>query len=191
MTVAKMGLVAAMTAVATGCVKVATETVTVDPAKAVIVNAAKGGEFAAEELAANLKAVTGVAIPVVAKAGPGQFAFVIDDRDVKDESFAWTVTATNAVFSGVAKFAVYGFLEDALGVRWPAEDIIAAPAMNPLVLAKGTVSGAPELNIRTVRYEAKRGMVEKNAVFMNRMRKGTHNGPKYGHAFTGHWKKYG
>ena len=126
-----MGLVAAMTAVATGCVKVATETVTVDPAKAVIVNAAKGGELAAKELAANLKEVTGVAIPVVAKAGPGQFAFVIDDRDVKDESFAWTVTATNAVFSGVAKFAVYGFLEDALGVRWPAEDIIAAPKMNP------------------------------------------------------------
>ena len=185
--------VLASAAVFAGCCRCCKEcgSVTVDPAKAVIVKAAKGGELAAEELAANLKEVTGVAIPVVAKAGPGQFAFVIDDRDVKDESFAWTVTATNAVFSGVAKFAVYGFLEDALGVRWPAEDIIAAPAMNPLVFAKGTVSGAPELNIRTVRYEAKRGMVEKNAVFMNRMRKGTHNGPKYGHAFTGHWKKYG
>ena len=64
--------------------------------------------------------------------------------------------------------------------------------MNPLVLAKGTVSGAPELNIRCIRGADKTTALGKaNGVFLRRMRNGRHDDPKYGHAFTGHWKKYG
>ena len=189
MTKMKVGLAAALGAMV-GCAKVTTDEVVVVPTRAVIVAEGRGASAAANELALHLKEITGVAVPVEKAAAQGQFVFRVTDGNPNDESYAWTVTDGGVDFSGVAKFAVYDFLERALGVRWPAEDIIAIAARNPLVLKKTSVSGAPEVNIRCIRYESSR-MGPQNAAFMRRMRMGRHDEPKYGHAFTGYWKKYG
>ncbi|HNX05065.1 MAG TPA: DUF4838 domain-containing protein [Opitutales bacterium] len=179
----------AMTLAFSGCVKTVESRVTVIPSKAVIVTTGGKEKAAAEELALHLKLITGVEIPLKPKAEKGDFIFAFDPGKLadNDEACAWEVTKTKAIFRGKVQFAVLDFLENALGVRWPGGDDVSFAEMNPLVIAGLSGAWVPELKIRTIRYRADAS----NSAFARRMRAGSHDGPVYGHAFTGHWKKYG
>ncbi len=158
--------------------------VTVDPAKAEIV-APKAAKAAADELKLHLKLITGVEVPVVEKASAGAYAFTIEPSKIGDDEEAceWEVTRNGAFFRGKAYFAVVDFLEDSLGVRWPEGDLVAYDAQSPLVLKLEKGAWAPELKLRGIRGTP--------SPFGRRMRAGSHDAPRYGHAFTKYWKKYG
>ena len=168
-------------------------TVRIDPAAAVIVAAERESVPAAEELQANLRAVTGVTVPIVAAEEDGKYPFVVQEKPVRDEKWAWRLDATRAQFRGVAMWAVLDFLERALGVRWPDGDRIVAPERKTLAVDCFEAQGSIPINIRTVRIGQVPGedILRRNRAFQRRMRDGRHDAPKYGHAFTGHWKKYG
>ena len=176
-------------AFAAGCSCPCRDSVTVDPAKAVIV-APKDAQDAADELKLHLKLMTGVEVPVADKAAEGAYAFTIEPSNIggNPEACEWEVTPRGAAFRGNAYFAVVDFLENALGVRWPEGDFVAYDAQNPLVLKREKGAWAPELKIHTVR--AARGNAA-SVTFNRRMRGGSHDAPLYGHAFAKYWKMYG
>ena len=189
MKMTKVSLVAALVALA-GCAKKAADEVTIIPSRTVIVSTQKGERPAAEELARHLKLVTGTDVPVQAKAEPGAFVFAFETCKLRDngEACDWRVTPSSVVFRGNVAFAVVDFLENALGVRWPEGDFVSYASQNPLRIAKLSGSWAPELNIRTIRGE---GGGEAYGAFCRRMRGGRHDAPRYGHAFTKYWKRFG
>ena len=166
------------------------KTVTVMPARAVITFSQKGEKPAAEELARHLKLITGVDVPVQVKSEPGAFEFTFETCKLRDndEACDWCVTPSNVVFRGNVAFAVTDFLENALGVRWIEGDFISCEQQNSLRITQLSGSWTPELNIRTIRGA---GEGECYRVFCRRMRGGSHDAPKYGHAFTAYWKRFG
>ena len=168
-------------------------TVRIDPAAAVIVAAERESVPAAEELQANLRAVTGVTVPIVAAEEDGKYPFVVQEKPVRDEKWAWRLDATRAQFRGVAMWAVLDFLERALGVRWPDGDRIVASERKTLAVDCFEAQGSIPINIRNIRIGGVKteGVLERNAVFQRRMRNGRHDAPEYGHAFTKYWGLYG
>ena len=164
--------------------------VTVEPARAVIVSTHKDEAKAVTELRLHLKLVTGHDVPVATSAGSDAFAFRFEPGIVlgNKEACAWDITPTNVTFRGHAYFAVVDFLENALDVRWPEGDKVSYRPQSPLRLRVGTSTWTPDLKIRIIR--SSKG-TPANRIFSDRMRFGSHDAPKYGHAFTGHWKKYG
>lgn len=163
--------------------------VTIDPAKAEIISPDGATRLAADELRLHLEKITGVKVPVRGTATPGAYSFRFEKAVLgpNSEACEWEVGENVATFRGDVYLAVVDFLEDSLGVRWPGEDIIVAPTMNPLVVTETKGSFAPSLTIREIRHDAKFG----NNEFARRMRAGRHNAPSYGHAFTGYWKRFG
>jgi len=163
--------------------------VTIDPTKAEIVSPGGKAKSAATELQLHLRKITGVKVPIRGTATPGAYSFRLEPCTLgpNAEACEWEIGETNAVFRGNVSFAVIDFLEDSLGVRWPGEDIILAPEMNPLVVRETKGAFAPEMTIRLIRHPATFG----NGEFARRMRKGRHNDPLYGHAFTKYWKRFG
>lgn len=166
------------------------------PENALIVSPGEDTIAAAKELQVNLKEVCGVEIPVSNTHEPGRFAFVLERKPVAAEGWSWSVTASNVVFGGKVEWAVCDFLERSLGVRWPAGDMIVAPPQNPIRMAQTSASGQIGINIRTVRSaQRKDEKTERagrsNSAFKRRMRDGRHDAPKYGHAFTDYWRRYG
>ncbi len=160
------------------------DTVTVDPKNAVIVLPANGDklkQFAALELAAHLKLITGQQIPVIkGKAPAGKYAFMIGaSAPGKTKKFApeqaqFTVTAKKSYFNGddfVGRgrslatiacskysrtgtlFAVYLLLEKELGVKWfkPGNKGIVFTPAKQLKLQTGTTSWIPKLTMREIR----------------------------------------
>lgn len=163
--------------------------VTIDPGKAEIISPDGATKDAAEELQLHLERITGVKVPIRGAATPGAYAFRLEKTVLgpNAEACEWEIGETGATFRGDTYLAVVDFLEDGLGVRWPGEDIVVAPEMNPLVVNETKGSFAPEMTIREIRCPNKNG----NEVFARRMRAGRHNAPVYGHAFTGYWKRFG
>lgn len=98
--------------------------VTIEPGKAIIVSSSSTKD-AAEELKLHLKLITGIEVPIVKKAVAGAYVFALNPSKIGDnpESCEWKVTTEGVVFKGNVDFAVLDFLEDALNVRWPEEDL--------------------------------------------------------------------
>ena len=163
--------------------------VTIDPGKAEIVSPGEATKLAAKELQLHLQKITGVKVPICGAATPGVYGFLLEPCELgaNPEACEWAVTDEKAVFRGQVYFAVVDFLENSIGVRWPGEDIIVAPEMNPLVVNGTKGSFAPQMTIREIRHNSRFG----NDEFARRMRAGRHNAPSYGHAFTGYWKRFG
>lgn len=160
------------------------EAVTIDPAKAVIV--AKDGE-AADELKLHLQLITGVDIPLsndVKEVGE-RFAFRFDSEKTggSKEACEWDVRPDGVTFRGNTYFAVVDFLENALGVRWPGGDFISYERQNPIHITVLHGAWDPAMRIRKIRASGNK--------WSRRMRRGGHDRPAYGHAFIGHWAKYG
>jgi hypothetical protein len=207
--------------------------VTVSPANAVIVLTAKTNDAintAARELQKHLKLVTDTEFPVLpaGSAMTGKFPFFVgvpapgDTHAFAPEEARWAVTPEGVYLYGADKpdgtlFAVYAFLEEALGLRWiePGDKGIAYDKQAALTLAAGATNWIPGLELRKIRtsfrvgqYPVMKAYVAEYADFLvahephdqrardtlewqKRMRMGGHASLNYGHAFTGWWEKYG
>ncbi len=209
------------------------ETVEIDPGGCVIVRPAdaKATQLTpVEELRKHLKLVTGTDIALVEdrKDLEDRYPFYVSiapadgERALAPEEARWVVTPEATYLYGNddggrgSQCAVYGFLEDQLGVRWiaPGDRGIAYERRTPTVLTTGESRWAPELKQRKIRPDARpkrypriKAYVEEFAEFMRsheehdqyakdvrewqlRMRMGGHEGLGYGHAFTGWWDRY-
>lgn len=175
-------------AVTVGCT--GTSGVVVDPSKTAIVVTDEGDREAAEELQRHLALISGRDITISTQAAEGAYVFSFGGPlpDANPEAVEWTVTSSGVIFRGNAYFAVVDFLENALGVRWPEGDLISYNAQNPIRISELHRAWTPELRLRVIRAELTNRV---NQVFRRRMRTGSHDAPKYGHAFTKYWTLYG
>ncbi len=209
--------------------------VVVRPERAVIVLPAEADavkKTAAEELRQHFKLVTGADLPLIAQgdALDGRYPFRVglpapnDVQPLAPEEARWAVTAEATDLYGQdqgacgTQFAVYGFLEDQLGVRWirPGDEGIGFQPRAELRLTVGRSSWAPHLEFRKIRPDVRpgRGYPQRKEgtgefyddfarteqehdryaadvfLWQRRMRMGQHGGLDYGHAFTGWWDKY-
>ena len=183
-------LAASLVSFLCGCAGNAAETaVTIAPERSVIV-ATRPFRKAAEELQRHLELISGICIPIREKDDSGSYVFLFDGGRVGDsqEACAWKVGAKKTVFSGNGYFAAVDFLENALGVRWPEGSFVSYRTANPIVIGKLSGCWNPQIKIRTIRSAASD---VSNAVFSARMRRGSHDRPIYGHAFTQYWTRFG
>ena len=186
---------------------------------------------AAQELRKHLSLISGSEIPIVTadqKRPFGRYLFYVgvpepgDTRALKEEEARWSVRPGAAYLYGHETgpgvlFAIYGFLEEQLGVRWimPGDRGIAYEKKEVLNLTPGTRAFRPELRQRQIRSgvqvrplppkpanasaaddEARRTLETVNAYaadmrdWQRRMRLGNRGGTVYGHAFTDWWDRY-
>lgn len=207
--------------------------ITVDPQACCIVLPETAGPVhnaAAAELQKHLALITGVEAPIVATDEQAEgYRFFIgvpspdDDRPPAPEEARWVIAPQATWLFGDddghlgSQFAVYGFLEDQLGVRWlaPGDGGIAYERRSPITLTAGAFSWAPVLEQRGIRPNARpgqypqprddvmefwgfaRGPEEHDRyaadvrAWQLRMRMGSHTQISYGHAFTDWWDRYG
>jgi len=169
----------------------------IDPAKAVIA-AQQTNDPAAKELKTHLELITGKTIPIE-KAGQtrkGAYVFHVGktpagaDERYQPEEARWEITPDAAYFYGDQNngvlFAVYDFLENELGVRWPGPGDIAFKPQDRLRIRNLKGRWYPILNLRGIRYYKDRTAQN----WQKRLRAGVHNQPRYGHAFTKYWKRF-
>ena len=170
--------------------------VKIDLTNSVIVTKERSRKVIADDLKKHLELIGGgkVAIVPASRIPAGKYVFYVGTApkgtkmDFKGEEGRYLVTDKAAYFFGDTEHdlgvshAVYTFLEDSLGVRWPGTDHIAVIKRNPVTVSKTEGCFIPLLNIRSIR---------KQGIWNRRMKMGFHNPPQYGHAFTDWWKKYG
>ena len=152
---------------------------------------------AAEELRLHLKLITGCDVAVVSN-GEAKAAFVFrvgaapadDAGPFEGEEARWRVDASGAWFYGDKVpgpgFAVTDFLENALGVRWPWHTNVSYRTQNPIRLSRTEGRWKPGVeghNFRRMRWDPA-------PVWIQRMRRGAHNVPAYGHGFVGYGKRF-
>jgi len=200
----------------------AAETVTIKPADCVIVTPAEMTHQteAAAELQKHLKLVTGTEVEVL-KGGDvpaGKYPFYVgitppdDNKPLAAQEARWTITPTATYLYGgdyslCTQYAVYGFLEDQLGVHWiePGDDGIAYKEQSPLKLTVGEFGWVPQFVFRQIRQgirtvpetadsppsvkEHNRKVLEE-VLWKRRMRMGGQR-PGGAHAFSEWWDKYG
>ncbi len=142
-----------------------TAVVRIDPAASVIVLPARAGRqesAAAQELQKHLELVTGRTIAIEPAGGParGRYPFRVglvppdDPQPPAPGEARWAVAADAAHCYGDAPAAVYGFLEEHLGIHWiePGDaGIVCPPLRDSLALAIGTSRWAPRLAYRSLR----------------------------------------
>ena len=170
----------------------------IDPAKAVIA-AQQANDPAAKELKTHLELITGKTIPIE-KAGQtrkGAYVFHVgkapagSDGKFQPEEARWVIKPDAAYFYGAQNngvlFAVYDFLENELGIRWPGPDDIAFKAQDPIRIRNRNGRWYPALNIRAIRSYTNKAAGR----WHQRLRSGKHDAPAYGHAFTKYWKRFG
>ena len=127
------------------------------------------------------------------KVPAGKYIFYLDKapskRTYAKEEGVYTITDKAAYFHGDLNkvkpgfyHAVYMFLEDNLGVRWPNRLQAVYEKRNPVVITRLEDSFKPVFNLRTIRNQG---------VWSSRLRCGGFDRPEYGHAFTNWWRKYG
>ena len=144
----------------------------------------------AKDLKFHLDKISGGKIAIyrdAARIPKGKYIFHLgkapQKRSYKKEEGVYTVTPKGAYFHGEGvSHAVYLFLEEAAGVRWPSRRIAICPRTTSLSVKDPEKSFAPKLNLRGIR-----GL----GLWGTRMRFGSHDQPHYGHAFTKWWYKYG
>ena len=152
---------------------------------------------AAEELRLHLKLISGCDV-LVASNGEAKAKFVFhvgeappDDAGPFDgEEARWRVTPSGAWFYGDKVpgpgFAVTDFLENALGVRWPWHTNVAYKAQNPIRVSMTERRWKPGVdghNFRRMRWDPA-------PIWSQRLRRGAHGVPSYGHAFVGYGKRF-
>ena len=169
------------------------EEVKIDLANAVIVQKYKGEKKLAEDLKKHLDLMGSCDVKIVNKAPEGKYVFLLGEapenapETLEPEEGRFLITDKAAYFYGDTfrdqgvKHAVYTFLEDSLGVKWPGTEIVLAKR-NPVIVSKREGRFVPVLDMRGIR-----GL----GVWHGRMKMGAHNPPKYGHAFTKWWKRFG
>ncbi len=170
--------------------------VKIDLKNSVIVQKTSSLKVISEDLKTHLELIGGGQVPIVpaSKIPPGKYVFHVGKapkgtkKTFKKEEGRYIVTDKAAYFFGDTEYdfginhAVYTFLDEALCVRWPGVDLIAAVKRNPVIVSQTEGRFIPELNIRGIR---------KQGIWNRRMKMGFHNPPQYGHAFTNWWKLYG
>ena len=176
------------------------------PADCVIVVTGKENQFkrAAEELAFHLKEITGQTVPVVKQAPEGKYVINIGkkpsdapEKYTATEEGYWKFGPREAWFygnpsvnwyygncAGPVLYAVYDFLENELGVRWPYPGIVCAPKQNPLKIGRQEGKYVHSVYKHFLWPRSIREWVERMRSFTD-LRTGA------GHAFTDWWKKYG
>ena len=194
-------IVIGLAAAAAGCVgRNAEPAYRIDPAKSAIVSAGRPTEKAAKELQTHFERITGVTVPIVAKAEQapaGSYLWlpgVAPDgekpvAEMRPEETRYRITADKAYFWGPARapeMAVYRFLERALGVRWPWAGAISCDASKTIDVRDTEDTWIPELKMRGVR-----GSGLPFVEWRFRLLSGGHDSPNYGHAFTKYWGRFG
>lgn len=207
------------------------------PGRCVIVTAAAEDELvraaltdAAQELRKHLACIVGTNVALAADGivPPGHYPLYVgqvpaEDRDtLAGQETRWTITPAAAYLHGEGirgtLYAVYGFLQDQLGIRWtaPGDDGIVCTPTNALVLRTGEYNWTPALRYRSIRLgDARkatslgklRGDMVRFAEFQSTLE--AHNAfaesvwrwqlrmrmygsrPGGGHAFSDWWGKYG
>jgi hypothetical protein len=109
---------------------------------------------------------------------------------LRGEEGRWRVTPRGAWFWGEgsngARFAVLEYCERELGARWAWGDSIHIGWFARERLPSSEGATFPTVKIRTFRPK-KDDIVRWHA----RLREGRHDAPKYGHAFTKYWERFG
>lgn len=169
----------------------------IDGASAVVISADKSFDPIAKELALHLSLMTKKDVPLVAaNAVPaGAYVFNVGKKPAGAQEAAlpeearWAVEPNAAYFYGNGKsgvsHAVYLFLEDELGVRWPFPDAISCVQQNPMIVKNTSGQWVPALRSRGIR-----GNNPVDRLWHVRLRGGSHDMPKYGHAFTKYWDRF-
>jgi hypothetical protein len=120
---------------------------------------------AAGELRMHLAMVVGTNIHIATdgRAPDGLYPIFVgqgpaDEREpLADQETRWTITPAAAHLYGAGTrgtlYAVYGFLQDQLGIRWtaPGDDGIVCAPTNTLVLRAGRHNWIPALRYRSIR----------------------------------------
>ena len=173
--------------------------ITIDPDRAVI-SARQANDPAAQELKTHLELITGKTIPVLGGGQVRRNAFIFHigkvpagaSAELKPEESRWEITPSAAYFYGEGTKgslnAVYDFLENELGVRWPGGGDIAFRKQNPIRVKTTSGKWIPELNLRIIRCNAGNKIASQ---WRRRLRSGGHDRPSYGHAFIKYWQRFG
>ena len=169
----------------------------IDGTKAVVISSDKSFDALAKDLALHLSLMTEKDVPqVAANAVPdGAYVFYVGKRPdgaqeaALPEEARWAIGPTAAYFysndkKGVSH-AVYVFLENELGVRWPFPDTITCVQQNPIIVKNTSGQWVPTLRSRGIRSS---NPVDR--LWHVRLRGGSHDMPKYGHAFTKYWDRF-
>lgn len=176
------------------------ESFSVDIAKSVILSDSDLSRVASE-LKIHLDLMSGASVKVIT-----------DEKDIDKAAFVWQIGNVNAdggcsaltpgecrwrisrekaQFYGQGRqgslFAVYSFLEDALGVRWSSGTNIYCRPRKMLTVRRNVVESGwkPILKNREIRFSTKEG-----ACWFSRMRMGMYDFPRYGHAFSLYWGRF-
>lgn len=180
---------------------------------------------AAEELRKHFQLITGVDVPIVAAEDvpDGKYPFFIGvaptgAKELVDQETRWTTTPKGTWLYGDYRgpsYAVYGFLEDQLGVHWisPGDDGVVFKKQSALTLRNGEFNWIPQLLSKSIRLGDARirksvhkpknkyaefypSLEEHNAFaedarrWQSRVRMYGHR-PGGSHSFSKWWKKYG
>ena len=169
----------------------------IDGSRAVVVYPDKSFESLAKDFKHHLDLMTGADVPLVAPNAIPNDAYVLYigkapdgmAEEMQPEEARWQVFDNAAYFYGRKKVgashAVYDFLENELGFRWPLPDVISCVQQNPIVVKNTSRQWIPKLRSRGIRCN---NPVDR--LWRARLRSGSHNMPKYGHAFTKYWDRF-
>ena len=175
--------------------------ISIDPDKAVIRIAGKEFNDDARELQLNLFKLTGKNLAIIEKDPllPGLFCFEIGkvpagtDIKFKPEEGIWQKIDNSICFYGDPKngvrHAIAIFLENELGIRWPAPGVILTTPVKAITIKNDFGRWNPVLGIRVLRRFSK--ISDDSAQWKRRMRMGSHAGIPNGHRFTNYWKRFG
>ena len=171
--------------------------IVINPGNAVI-SAPKANDPAAQELKTHLELITGKTIPVLGGGQVRKNAYIFHigkapagaPSKFQPEEARWEITPDAAYFYGDKNkgtlYAVYDFLENELGVRWPGPGDIAYKVQNPLRIRNLKGRWVPVLNLRAIRSYTNKAAGRWHL----RLRNGRNDAPHYGHAFTKYWKRF-
>ncbi len=192
------GSVIVLAGIAGLLLRASAEGFSVDIPKSVIV-AAPGEVKAAAELKAHLDLMSGASLKIVTGESESErnvFVWRVGNfgdeaAGLDKEECRWRMSRDGASLYGEGRrgalFAVYHFLEEALGVRWPSGTNVYCRARTVLTVKRDVVESGwkPTLKNREIRFSTEEG-----GCWFSRMRMGMHDYPRYGHAFPLYWSRF-
>ena len=110
-------------------------------------------QYAAQELQAWVREVSGVELPIVGEAAPGKCLILsCEDPQGREDGFVYSTDGGDIRFLGKSPrgtlYAVYAFLENELGCRWYSSRVSVAPHRNTWRFGKLECQEAPAIRIR-------------------------------------------